>query len=293
MAKTDMNECILLCIVLVYDICTTTFAGVGPINLANTAFLSDLQSFYDGVNGLRASGGGDTPEYALDGMLQGLTFQTAYPDANGNFLGNFDVMIPGSQMVVITDAPSKRPEIKNQVINDAVLREVCIHFFLSPDGNPTGDGIYQDIASMTSGTLINNFADWQLASFVAAYSTNPCKYTTGKRNKRDTSAPSECQHFNVSTLAVNLKLTIRADPYSVITITRPNGMFTTENVGSGGFAVFAEGLPQPGKWVACTNRGTVDVTVSIQNALDTTIFYQREGSEDVTDVPPPACKLEL
>ena len=45
--------------------------GVGPITVLNRD-PSKLGSFITAVEALRANGGGDFPEFALDGMLQGL-----------------------------------------------------------------------------------------------------------------------------------------------------------------------------------------------------------------------------
>lgn len=273
---------------------------MGPILSANAVFLDELEAFYNAVNALTANGGGDTPEYALDGMLQGLTYQEEFTDPAGNVF-KFDIMSPGSQMIVITDAPSKRPEIKDMVIQNAVLREVCIHFFLS--GNPVSDGVYPDVATGTSGTLISNFADWQLAQFVAEYSNNPCTYSTGSRSKRQVVSPtpgsSECHTFEVSTLAINLKLSALVNVASfmpvTLTITRPNGTTTIRNldiIELTGFDVYTEGLPPPGRWSICTSAGTfAAVTVTVQNALDLTFRYKNDGSSEILDSPPPACKL--
>ena len=275
---------------------------MGPIRSANAAFLDELESFYNTVNALTASGGGDFPEYALDGMLQGLTYQEEFTDPDGNVF-KFDIMSPGSQMIVITDATSKRPEIKDMVIQNAVLREVCIHFFLSR--NPVGDGVYPDVATGTSGTLIPNFADWQLAQFVAQYSNNPCTYSTGTRGKRQVSPPATCHTFDVSTLAVNLKLATTINVAGVspstaiaLTITRPNGTITLRSVGPSDspltrFDVFTEGHPQPGKWSICINAGTFEaVSATVQNSLDIIFRYKNAGLVDtgITDSPPLACK---
>ena len=235
-------------------------------------------------------------------MLQGLKYQEEFTDPDGNMF-KFDIMSPGSQMIVITDAMSKRPEIKDMVIQNAVLREVCIHFFLS--GNPVGDGVYPDVATGTSGTLISNFAGWQLAQFVAEYSSNPCIYSTNSRGKRQVSPSETCQTFDVSTLAVNLKLTTTINapgiPSSMaitLTITRPNGTTILRNVGPSDlgltrFDVFTEGLPPPGRWSICTNAGTFEaVSAIVQNSLDLILRYKSEGSGDITDLhSPPACKL--
>ena len=272
---------------------------MGPILSANAVFLDELEAFYNAVNALTANGGGDAPEYALDGMLQGLTYQEEFTDPSGNVF-KFDIMSPGSQMIVITDAPSKRPEIKDMVIQNAVLREVCIHFFLS--GNPVSDGVYPDVATGTSGTLISNFADWQLAQFVAEYSNNPCTYSTARRDKRQlvslTPGSSACHTFEVSTLAINLKLSTRVNVAGfmpiTLTITRPNGTTILRNVGPSEilFDVYTEGLPPPGKWSICTSAGTFEaVSVTVQNSLDLTFRYKSDGSSDILDSPPPACKL--
>ena len=236
-------------------------------------------------------------------MLQGLTYQEEFTDPDGNMF-KFDIMSPGSQMIVITDAPSKRPEIKDMVIQNAVSREVCIHFFLSRNPGPVSDGVYPDIASGTSGTLISNFADWQLAQFVAEYSNNPCVYSTGVRGKRQvvppTPSPSSCHTFDVSMLAINLKLSTRVnvDRFMPITltITRPNGTTTLRSVGPSAtpFDIYTEGLPPPGMWSVCTSAGTFEaVSATIQNSLDLTIRYKSDNSGNILDSPPPACKLLL
>lgn len=48
------------------------YVGVGPIQSASTGDPAELQAFYHSVLSLTAHGGGDFPEYALDGILQGL-----------------------------------------------------------------------------------------------------------------------------------------------------------------------------------------------------------------------------
>ena len=57
--------------------------GVGPIQSASTGDPAELQAFYHEILNLTADGGGDFPEYALDGMLQGLLARTS--SQNGEF----------------------------------------------------------------------------------------------------------------------------------------------------------------------------------------------------------------
>ena len=115
-------------------------------------------SFVDAVNALAATGGGDAPEYALDGMLAGLqvTFE------------NIEIMTPGSQMIVLTDAPTKNEPLEADVIKEANDREVCIHFLIARNMDFISDSVYQRIADGTSGT-IGAFSDFIFSNFVASY----------------------------------------------------------------------------------------------------------------------------
>ena len=213
-------------------------------------------------------------------MLKGL-WETSTVDGS-----ELEVMTPGSQMVVITDALSKQPELASRVIAEANAREVCIHFFLSD--NPISDGIYQNIADSTFGTVVP-FTDSDLGSFVAAYS---CQHTVDKRRKRlvVSPPPTTCQNFMVTKFAALIKLTITAKTGQSVTITRPNGVKTVFTVGAGDFTVFSEGPPVPGTWRACVSSGSLTMSLAQTILLDTTIVYLDDG-KDATCVEPPACKF--
>ena len=261
---------------------TFLYPGVGPVAIAETAWSDDLQNFYRTVNALRASGGGDRPEYALRAMLEGLR-------AND---GGFDFVSPGSQMVVITDAPSKQPELKDEVVEEANIRGVCIHFFLSESGTTT-DGIYEDISDGTSGTLIEQFSNWELAEFAQSYRDKPCHHIQRRRKKRQAPAvPSRCQYFNVTEFSILLKFTINAPTGRVVTVTRPNRTKSRIIVGHGNLSLFTERNPVPGNWKACINTGILQLYTTNTLLLDTTVVYidERNGS---ASVPLPACKSDV
>ena len=259
-------------------------AGVGPVKVAYTEDVEDLRDLYDGITGLAANGGGDLPEYALSGMLAGLT-------ATSDIFGDItEVMTYGSQMVVITDALSKLPGLRDEVIMQANVRGVCIHFFLS--GNPTSDGIYQQIATDTSGTLLNSFNYFSLASFTAMYKTNPCG--GGSRMKRaaaTVSATARCQSFTVTKFAFLLKLSIGAPAGTSVAINDPTGGTETVVTATGDFAVFSKVDPPSGTWTVCP-RGDVMVTTSMSQSLsiDTAVVYINKERESTSSVP-PACEL--
>ena len=260
-------------------------AGVGPITIAATNDPTELQSFYNAVQALRADAGGDTPEYSLDAMLQGLRATRTVDGVP------MDLMVSGSQMIIITDANSKRTEITDTIISEANMRGVCIHFFVS-DSSATSDGIYPRVARETSGTLIQNFANWQLASFISASAGSPCRYTsttTTSRRRRSTSSLQDT--FDVSIFAFLIQLSIRASSGATLSITRPGGTITTV-VASANFAVFSEGTPQPGRWSVRANFGSIDLSVTQETAIDTTILYNEQGSTETTLTPPQACMLQ-
>ena len=261
---------------------TFLYPGVGPIAIAETAWSEDLQNFYTAVINLTASGGGDFAEYALRAMLEGLR-------ANDD---GFDILSPGSQMVVITDARSKQPELKDEVIEEANTRGVCIHFFLS-GSKTTTDGIYEDISDGTSGTLIEQFSNWELAEFTQSYRDKPCHHIQRRRKKRLAPAVlSSCLSFNVTEFSILLKFTINAPTGRVVTITRPDRTKSIINVGHGNLYLFTGRNPVPGEWNACINTGTLQLYTTNTLLLDTTVVYidERNGS---SSVPLPACKSDV
>ena len=291
--------------------CTTI--GVGPITFADTAQVGDLQTLRRAVESLTDDGGGDIPEYALYAMLQG--FREINPVLNKHALQ------AGSQMIVITDASSKQPELENNVITTAQARRVCIHFFTAEH-----DKIYDNIARSTFGTTVQPFSSWRLANFAAAYRSNPCVYTTenGKRRKRSTptglgtevasypgplfsrgghrrrpakkaglgtrlgtEVPANRQNFNVTRFAVLLRLSINARRGSIVTLTRPNRteiLIRTRT--DDDFGIFSEKNPIPGNWQARVNTGNLRVTVSQTLLMDITVVYGTQST-----IVPPACKL--
>ena len=181
---------------------------------------------------------------------------------------NVRLMTPGSQMVVLTDAPAKDPQFEMQVIEEAKQLQVCIHFLIA---NPNGleDGLYQRIASGTSGTLVE-FSEFTFANFVATYRENPCERIK-PRNKRSISRRNTarskrggvltldplnalCKDFYISSFAYILKLSVEVFSSSTVSITRPNGTIT-QVVASGNLAVFSEAMPTGGQWRVCVDLG--------------------------------------
>jgi len=264
------------------DIC---FAGVGPITVAYTDSIKDLKDFYKSVNDLTAYGGGDYSEYALKAMLEGLLVQE---ELDKNFWT--EVVVPGSQMIVITDARSKEPELKKDVIDEANKKSCCIHFFIS-SSRALNDGIYQEITNQTSGTLIYPYSSWNISTFIQSYRDRPCRHIgEEKRRKRQApDIPSQCQSFRVTEFSQLLKLTIHALTGQIVTITKPNNTIKSVRVESQSLALLSEASPTPGQWKACVTTGTVQVFSTQSISLDTTVIYINSNN-DSSSLPPSSCK---
>ena len=209
-------------------------------------------------------------------MLQGLRFKDS---------DSFELMTAGSQMIVLTDAPSKQPELVNNVIDDAVLRRVCIHIFATND-YALEDGFYRQITEGTHGIL---HTQWSVTSFAQAHSEKQCRYLRKKRAVI-TSESSQCKVFVVSRLATLLKLSIQATFGTTVKLSRPNHISSTISViRSDGLALFSEKHPVSGEWRACTTAGTIQVNDAVIYVMDTTVVYLSNGS--ISTAPPPACKF--
>ena len=250
--------------------------GVGPINYYESTYSHDLRTFNQSVAALQATGGGDFPEYALYAMLQGLRFQDIY---------SIDLMTARSQMIVLTDATSKQEGLVNDVINDAINRNVCIHIFATD--RALSDGIYRRIANETHGIL---HTQWDIVSFARAHNEKRCKYLEDLRKKRTAILlENPCEHFIVSRLAALLKLSIETQNGATVTLTRPHRMISTFQIVSDNFGLFTEKHPVSGHWSACTNIGGIQVNVHVTYIMDMTPVYLSNGRSSIA--PPPACRL--
>jgi hypothetical protein len=259
--------------------------GVSDVIYANSFDALQLSEFYNGVRNIRVnqingrySNGGDGPEYALYAMKKALTAKND---------DGVTLMISGSQMVVLTDAPSKQPELKVDIIDDATNEGVCIHFFVNHGSYSLRDGIYQEIADDTHGTLINSYSQWDIANFVAKYEENGGCDFLARRKKRSASL-SSCKTVTVSRLAANFRLSINAPTGSSLTVTQPNGSVHDLTVARNNFILFNQTNPEYGSWKVCGTVGdSIEVTDVVTYRIDSTMFY---WNSNITSVTPPACK---
>ena len=279
------------------------FADVGPMNYTYTDKTVDLQRFLQAIaNAFVPNSGGDCPEYALDAILQTLTAQ----DRKG-----YGLMEPGSQIIVLTDAPSKNASLEKQekVIKISNSLEVCVHFFLALetyncfDAIPGSIEMYEHIANETGGTVVSNA--WEFNNFVMSHkASGSCKdfYPKLGRHKRLAIVDVRCQSFRVSRFSNLLRLSVRPSVTGLQTVTvrKPSGSTASPQVidrdSNNRFAVFSELFPEAGEWSVCVNRGTVQVSSNMETTLDVVVLYPKNeshssGATPTTSSPPAACKF--
>lgn len=283
--------------------------SVGPLCITypqNTSSSVDsLLEFVECIEtSFRPDSGGDCPEYAYDGLLQSLNHEEE--DISGKA---FKLLDYGSQVIVLTDAPSKQsnPSIPQEIINLAQDSGVCIHFFLGINSFncfeeiPNSKGHYKKIAEETGGIMINSLMDF--SSFVSSYKDTPCWHLEQEfRRKRSAVIDSErCKSLQVSSLASALKLvaSLSSSYDSEITITKPDNSTVNVPIIDNSqpiqrIAVFTLPNPMSGEWLVCAKHGSLEVLAEVTSLINAVVLYGLHPHNDsltATPVPPPACTI--
>jgi len=226
----------------------------------------------DDIDNLMAHGGGDGPEFGMNGL--NITLQKKWPEE----LGGYDVMTEWSQIILFTDAPAKDAEIMMDVITDACQRKVCIHLFLSTYSTGGFDN-YVTVAEETGGTIVRATATefHDLVRIFGDFSTSyngrsPCRtfYDT-KRERGRRSSGEQCHTFKVSTFTSVLKLLITTEQLQTI-VQKPSGARITNST-IRGYGGYREVHPEPGEWSVCVERGTLSVSFNNRVLLDFLVTF--------------------
>lgn len=215
-------------------------------------------------------------------MLDALEFTEGEGD------DEYSVLWPGSQMIVLTDASSKNPHLKQNVTNIANRKAICIHFFLS---GSISDGVYRDIANSTDGTFLKSYTDWDLATFISSYADRECGVLLEdtSQKKRGTSM---CISFQVSLLAQLFKFSGRTRDTVTLTSPSEKSIKVTVNANQA-VALHAEPNPESGKWRACANSGIQEFSVVQTTQIDATIIYLIGSDSEGSALPPIECELKF
>ena len=257
---------------------------MGPVTISADNYVQDLKGFINTIeNAFQPDSGGDCPEYSYQGIM------TALDSLQDELIINEY----GSQIIVLTDAPSKGDIIANEIISNAKATEICVHFFLAEntyncfDDYPGSVEEYKRIASETGGTVVDT--SFNFSSFVQAYKNTPCQFLNSGngRRKRIVNEDENCHSFQVSTLSSILKLTVQTTS-SVVTIHRPDK--TAINITG---AHFSEKNPLAGVWSVCAVEGQLEISPEIELSMDVTPLYFAQDIDETSILictAPPGCK---
>jgi hypothetical protein len=233
--------------------------------------------------------GGDCPEYSYDGILEALKVEDF----------GLPVMMEGSQLMVITDAPSKGSHSVNDIISRATAAQVCIHFFLGEstyncfEDDPTSIEKYETIANNTGGIVVNSKFDF--SHFVNQYRSTPCGFLQPLPARSKRNVDEDCHNLNVASLVCSFSISVKTEE-DVVILTKPDSkqvrirpnwfLDTTERI-----ALYSESHPMPGEWTVCA-RTPIQVSADFQTCIDIAPFYTTREREQpaFTAATPPGCK---
>ena len=271
-------------------------AGIEEPTVASTfnggASIIELQNFLTVTENMQATGGGDCPERGLEALEAML----AVRDNDG-----LEAMVPGSQIVLLTDAPSHAPPgLMDSVIKQAFLRQVCITTFLSITGGceqSQAQTMYTTLAVETGGAIIGSIDESGFTGFESAqqflncadfYGLTPCQNQGRKKRMTESLVTFETEqkcHTFTSSLLTDVKLTAHTTQRTVI-VTPPSGepvrVPVLFNVG----AIFSSPTPACGEWSVCVETGTLTLTLQNTDRIDAIIRYKENGVSRLTSNPP-------
>ena len=255
----------------------------------------ELETFLTATNHLYAHDGGDTPERQLRALLATLMVQ------HDEGFGPYSVMIPGSEIVLLTDAPSHDPDLEDDVITKANAQQVCISFYLSGLSD-TDSAQYDRIAAATGGKVVNSIDHTSFRRFDDEHNYGQCAWfyelPTRDQKKRAVSTSSydteqRCHYFTTSLLTDTLTVQSYTTQASMI-VTKPNGEELNIITNFRGDKVYRDTAPLSGQWSVCVGTGTLTISVHITDSINPILQYLTSTSTSLgvslQYSPPPACK---
>lgn len=230
------------------------------------------------MNELKAYGGGDYSEYAFSAMLE--AFNYSFIDRHGL---NFTPMYFNSEMIVITDATSKLPELRETVKSTAIAQGVSIHFILSQ----VDRSYYEDIANATGGIVYDDHhTTWSILQFESKHSDS-----AGPSGRKRRSASANEISISVSRLVYSLRVSIlAATSTGVVSISLPDGSVESASI-EDSVMFFWKSDPLPGQYLFTLGASVQDTTIQQDVNLDVNLFYLDSNSTISSANPPPACKF--
>ena len=219
-----------------------TFKETGPVTYKSH---TEGKQFQDAISALQASGGGDCPELAIQGILDGM--------AEGPE--------PGSPLYVFTDASAKDATTDNirEVLKFAEHDKITINFITTGSCDDSPYGPFEKIASETCGQMLQLSSSHELRQ-LSSSTGDALGGTTCLRNgnsgnlngKKKRSLRESSFSYSIpvddSTEKIIVSVSTENENPS-INLTDPTGA----SVGSGKVSLFKGAIyeinnPRPGNW---------------------------------------------
>ena len=256
--------------------------------------LSELEELSRQTETLRAYSGGDGPERQLRTLLTILMLRDS---------DELKVMIPGSEIVLLTDAISHELDLEDDVIDKARELKVCISFYLSfVTWEP-----YTRIAAQTGGAIVNSIHRESFRHFDDDHDYGQCARFYGletpiidERKKRSAATSfftteQRCHYFSTSSFTSSLTVQgYTSQPIMIVTRPDSEEVHVTNNFE--GNKIYRDTDPIPGQYSVCVENETLTIYISL-NTIDrmNSIFQFLVSQVDLTylnNSPPPACKFQ-
>ena len=265
------------------------FTDYGPAIVYDTSLVDDLVRMRKNTLALKATGGGDCQEYGMNALNTTLTSRDS---------SDFETMIEGSQIILITDGFAKDASLTDDVIEQARRQKVCIHALLSESGCGGDFSNYVRVATETGGRVVRGTSDEfdELIEVFGEFSTSyrgqgsTCnEFYNGREERPAMFTAGLCHTFRVSTFTNILKFLISTDQ-SQATVRKPSGETVSIGV-TAGYGSYREVGPEPGEWSVCVDNGTFTIQFNNRVLLDFVVTFVKEGDLTTSSVPPSSCKL--
>ena len=249
-----------------------------------------------------AHNGGDGPERQLRALIKTLNVKDSL---------NIPVMIPGSEIVLLTDASSHDVDLVTDVISKARNQKVCISFYLSELARRWV--VYQRIANKTGGTIVNSIDRDAFREFSRVHDYGQCARfydlpVFSGRKKRQApvfsglkkhEVPSFCNigqrcHYFSTSLFTTTVFVIGHTIQDSMIVTKPNEEDIRVFGNRKGEKIYHDPDPLSGQWRVCVETGTLTITLKNTERISTVLQYIRPivNSTELSlkHTPPPACE---
>ena len=271
------------------------FLGIPEAVMATTYNANshiELQKLFNVSQNLTPYNGGDVPERQFRTLLTILSLN----DSSG-----LKVMIPGSEIVLLTDATSHDPELESNITAKAREMKVCISFYVS-HREPWPP--YNRIANQTGGAITNSINHESFHNFDHEHDYGQCGRfyklnppSISSRKKRATITTSfdieqRCHYFTTSSLTTSLTVQGFTSQAAMI-VRKPNSEKVRVITDIEGDKVYHDQAPVAGQWSVCVETGTISVLLDITDRIGSNLRFMKPTRDSFslhTSPPSTACK---